>query len=93
MTDKKRVHVYISGRVQGVGFRAFTQRTAQQLGVKGWVKNLSDGRVEAVFSGPAETVDKILEKVQTGPRFAQVKELDVREEKYKNEVNGFEVRY
>jgi acylphosphatase len=71
----KRVHVFISGRVQGVGFRAFTQRNALMLKLSGWVRNLRDGRVEAEMEGPAERVDELLKLVRRGPRYARVTEL------------------
>lgn len=93
MSDKIRIHVYLSGRVQGVGFRAFTMRTAQQLSVNGWVKNLSDGRVEAIFTGSKDKVDKMLEQVKQGPSFAKVDDIEIVEEKYQNQYNDFEVRY
>ncbi len=93
METNCRVHVYLSGRVQGVGFRAFTKRTAQQLGITGWVKNLADGRVEAVFTGSEEKVEAILNKVETGPRFAEVNDMEVEEENYRGEFDRFEVRY
>ena len=93
METNRRVHVYLSGRVQGVGFRAFTSRTAQQLGVKGWVKNLADGRVEAVLAGSEEKVEQMLNKVKTGPRFAEVNDMQVEEEDYRGEFDKFEVRY
>lgn len=93
METNRRVHVYLLGRVQGVGFRAFTSRTAQQLGVKGWVKNLADGRVEAVLAGSEEKVEQMLSKVKTGPRFAEVNDMQVEEEDYRGEFDKFEVRY
>ena len=72
----KRVHVYISGRVQGVFFRAETQRVAQGFNITGWVRNMADGRVEAVFEGKDENVDKMLDWCHTGPPAARVKEVD-----------------
>lgn len=93
MAAKVRKHVYISGRVQGVGFRAFTTRAAHSLGVNGWVKNLSDGRVEAVFSGSKEQVEKILGQVKEGPSFAKVDDIEVMDENYKGEYSSFEVKY
>ncbi|MGM0370296.1 MAG: acylphosphatase [Bacillota bacterium] len=86
-------HVYISGRVQGVGFRAFTVKTAQKMNLTGWVKNLSDGRVEAVFSGRQEDVEEILEAVHEGPSFARVDDVEVIDETYDGKYNGFEVKY
>lgn len=72
----KRVHVYVSGRVQGVGYRAFTQRSARRLGLRGVVRNLDDGRVEAVVEGPVAAVDELLAKLRRGPRAARVTKVD-----------------
>jgi acylphosphatase len=66
------VRVIITGRVQGVGYRAWTVRTASQLGLKGWVRNLSSGSVEAVFSGDSAKVESMLEACQEGPFMARV---------------------
>ncbi len=68
----KRAHVYISGRVQGVFFRAWVSENARRLGLKGWVRNRLDGRVEAVFEGSAETVGKMVELCHDGPAHARV---------------------
>ncbi|MGM0471451.1 MAG: acylphosphatase [Bacillota bacterium] len=65
-----RVHLYLSGRVQGVGFRNFTCHQATKLGLTGWVQNLDDGRVEAVITGLREDVDQILEQLKSGPALA-----------------------
>jgi acylphosphatase len=67
-----RYRVLISGRVQGVSFRAVCRQRAQQLGVAGWVRNLADGRVEAVFEGPAGAVERLLDWARRGPRLAEV---------------------
>lgn len=74
--DAKRAHVFISGRVQGVGFRAFTQREARRLKLAGFVRNLKDGRVEAVIEGPGEAIERLMEKLKRGPRSARVDALD-----------------
>ena len=72
---QKTLRVVISGRVQGVWFRNWTQETAEQLGLKGWVRNRKDGSVEAVFSGPENAVDAMLAKCHEGPVAAQVKNV------------------
>ncbi|MBI2929385.1 MAG: acylphosphatase [Verrucomicrobia bacterium] len=87
----ERAHVFIKGRVQGVGFRAFTQRQANILGVRGYVRNLPDGRVEAVIEGPAATVSELLEKLKTGPRAARVEDLAVTKEAAEGDFEGFEI--
>jgi len=90
--DRVRVHVYVSGRVQGVYYRASTRDTARELGVDGWVRNLSDGRVEAVFEGPETAVDELVEWCETGSRAADVERVETTAEKPEG-VDGFEVRW
>lgn len=72
-----RAHVFISGRVQGVSFRWYTQRKAEELGLTGWVRNLSDGRVEAIFEGDEKAVRNAVAWCQVGPRSARVDDVDV----------------
>lgn len=69
------VHVVIRGRVQGVGFRAWTQHQAQLRGLEGWVRNRRDGAVEAVFSGPEHAVEAMVEVCREGPRTGHVAEV------------------
>lgn len=71
----KTVRAIISGRVQGVWFRAWTAGEADKLGLSGWVRNRTDGTVEALFSGPAETVDAMLLKCRNGPPLARVEHI------------------
>jgi acylphosphatase len=87
-----RRHVWIRGRVQGVWFRQSTRRVAEELGLSGWVRNLPDGRVEAVFEGDAAAVARALEFARTGPARAHVVELEVREEAPEAGGARFEVR-
>jgi acylphosphatase len=75
-----RRRVLISGRVQGVFFRDSCQRLATERGVTGWVRNLGDGRVEAVFEGPADRVDEMVEWAHQGPRTAAVADIAVQTE-------------
>jgi len=75
-----RYRVLISGRVQGVFFRDSCRRLAEQHGVAGWVRNLPDGRVEAVFEGPAEHVRSLVDWAHTGPRLAVVEAVAVQPE-------------
>jgi acylphosphatase len=89
MEDKTRFHVFISGKVQGVFFRRNTIKEAEKLGVYGWVKNLSDGRVEAVFEGDTVSVKKILEWVKRGPLFAKVENFISAQEEYRGEFSSF----
>jgi len=73
----KAIDVVVAGRVQRVGFRAFTRRNALMLGVKGYVENLSDGRVHAVLEGDEYQVEKLLELIRQGPMMSQVREVKV----------------
>ena len=91
MEKKVRVHILISGRVQGVFFRDNTRKQAQKLGIFGWVRNLEDNRVEAVFEGKKEKLEKILEWAKKGPMFARVDNIDIQWQEYKNEFQNFEV--
>ena len=86
----RRVRVFVSGQVQGVGFRAATRRRAEELGVAGWVRNLADGRVEAVFEGPADKVEKIIEWCWQGPPGAVVAKVEAVEEEPKG-LEGFKI--
>jgi acylphosphatase len=88
-----RVHVYISGLVQGVFFRARTHREATRLGLVGWVRNCRDGRVEAVFEGAEEKIREMLDWCQRGPREARVDHVEVIEEPWTGAFRDFTVRY
>ena len=76
----KRVHVFVSGQVQGVFFRGECATRARELGVGGFVRNLPDGRVEAAFEGGAEAVDSMVEWCRSGPRWARVGRVEVTED-------------
>lgn len=86
-----RVHVLISGRVQGVGFRAALRHEALRRGVSGWVRNLPDGRVEAVIEGEAGRVDEVLAWCRRGPQGARVSDVEVRREPPRGEPPGFRI--
>jgi acylphosphatase len=86
-----RYRVVISGQVQGVYFRAACQRMARQRGVTGWVRNLDDGRVEAVFEGPAADVQHLLDWSRHGPRLAVVAGVTVQAEPPEG-LGGFQIR-
>lgn len=73
----KSVRVIVTGRVQGVWYRAWTEKEALARGLDGWVRNLSDGTVEAVFSGPGEGVDDMIAACKAGPPLARVKDVAV----------------
>jgi len=76
-----RTRVFVEGRVQGVWFRESTRQMAEQTGVAGWVRNLADGRVEAVFEGPAEQVAQAVEWMRHGPERAMVTATETAEER------------
>ena len=86
-----RYRVLISGRVQGVFFRDTCRRMAEQHGVSGWVRNLPDGRVEAVFEGPAADVGQLVDWSRRGPRSAVVADVRVAAEPPEG-ISGFQVR-
>jgi acylphosphatase len=90
---KARAHVHVSGRVQGVFFRAETADLARSLDLVGWVKNLSDGRVEVLLEGEKQDVEKAVAFCERGPPNAQVQKLEVKWEDWKGEFSDFRVRY
>ena len=92
MDDRTRAHVHVSGRVQGVYYRATTRDTARDVGVDGWVQNLEDGRVEAVFEGPEAAVEEMLDFCHEGPSAARVEDVAVSHEEPQGE-DGFRVRW
>jgi len=88
-----RLHVWVRGRVQGVFFRDSTRQAAERLGLRGWVRNLPDGRVEAVFQGDEAACGKALEFVRSGPPSARVDEVDTRWEDDEEDFRDFRIRY
>jgi acylphosphatase len=91
MSDRIRARVFVSGRVQGVYYRANTRESARKRGVDGWVRNLEDGRVEAVFEGPPDAVESMIEWCHTGSPAADVRDVDATFEDPTGE-SGFTVR-
>ena len=90
--DRERAHVYVSGEVQGVFFRDSAREKAEQLGLVGWVRNLPDGRVQALFEGPSEKVREMIRWCEQGPQHAAVEDMDTEFEAYQGDLKGFEVR-
>jgi len=90
---KSSVHVFISGRVQGVWFRANTKQKAEMLGLTGWVRNTDDGRVEAVFEGEENNVDEMIKWCYKGPSLAKVLKVDVKKQNEINEFDCFSIKY
>ena len=93
MEANVRAHAFIAGRVQGVAFRWETQRAAGKHQVRGWVRNLPDGRVEALFEGPRPQVEAVLDWCRRGPSISRVDAVDVEWEAYKGEFEGFSITY
>lgn len=89
----KRAHVFISGLVQGVSFRFYARQQAQGLGVAGWVKNRSDGRVEAVIEGEGSKVDQMVEWCRQGPEGARIADIHIAWEEFRGEHDTFEIRH
>ncbi|MEO0086543.1 MAG: acylphosphatase [candidate division WOR-3 bacterium] len=90
---KKRYHIFVSGRVQGVFYRDFTRRQAKRFNITGWVKNLWDGRVEVVAEGEEENLKKFIEELEKGPPAARVENLEIKEEEATLEFDDFEIIY
>ena len=88
-----RAHLIIKGRVQGVFYRAFTRDIATQLGLRGWVRNLSDGNVEALLEGYSDEIKKAIEHCSAGPPGSRVDDVDVQWEEYLGDLRGFQIRY
>jgi len=88
-----RVHALITGIVQGVNFRFYTKRKADSLKLKGWVKNLENDTVEAVFEGPEDKIIEMLDWCSKGPPFAKVDDVETEIEEYTGEFESFEIRF
>ena len=86
-----KAHVFIEGKVQGIFYRMWTREQAQKLGLAGWVRNLEDGRVEAVFEGPKDKVEKMVKKCHKGPNLAGIEHIDVNWEEATGEFGTFEI--
>ena len=87
------IHILVTGRVQGVGFRSFVQQSGIQLNLTGWVQNVGYDMVEAVAEGPHDKLDKFVELVKTGPRSARVDEARVEWGIVSGEYNHFGIKY
>lgn len=90
---KARVHLLVSGRVQGVFFRDHTRRWASSLGLTGWVRNVPDGRVEASVEGDKDKIEVLVHKLKEGPPMARVDEVEVRWEDYLDEFSEFRITW
>jgi len=90
---KKRVHVFYSGRVHGVGFRLTAEETARELGVVGWIKNLRDGRVELVAEADEALLERFLEAIRSGPMKNFINHVEVTWSQASDSFDEFEIRY
>ncbi len=88
-----RLRIYLSGVVQGVGFRAYTQRVAESYGLSGWVRNLPDGRVEVLVEGDEEVIFHFLKDLWKGPRLSRVDRMELIREAPDDPLHGFDIRY
>lgn len=93
MMSVKRAHIYIEGRVQGVFYRAFTRNVAIKRGLCGWVRNLHDGRVEAVFEGNEASIEHALTELRKGPPGSAVYAIDIEWKEPPESLQDFEIRY
>lgn len=91
--DAARAHLFIKGRVQGVFYRAFTRNIAVKLDLGGWVKNLYDGRVEAVFEGERALIERAIGHCGVGPPGSHIIDIEVNWEVYSGHEKGFEIKY
>jgi acylphosphatase len=88
-----RAHVWVTGRVQGVGFRAYVQQAGAYYGLAGWVRNVADDQVETAAEGPRQQVEQFVDAVKRGPRSARVDTAQVDWEAPQGEREGFRVRF
>lgn len=84
-------HVVVSGFVQGIGYRQFTKRVAQNLSLKGWVRNIDQGRVETAMVGPREKIEEAIGQLKKGPFLSEVKDITVEWEEKEPNFNSFEI--
>lgn len=88
----KHAHIFVSGRVQGVGYRYFVKSNARKVGVTGWVRNLPDTRVEAVLQGNKTQIEDMLARCRRGPMLSEVTDIEVRWEEKEQDFWTFEIR-
>jgi len=90
---QQRVHLLVTGKVQGVFFRQALKVVAKKNNVLGWVRNLKDGRVEAILEGDNKSIDSVIEWTRIGPANSRVDDIVVSNEEFKNEFSTFDVLY
>jgi acylphosphatase len=92
MKMKSRSHIFVSGKVQGVFFRENTREKAAEFGLNGFIRNLQNGKVEAIFEGEKEKIEKIIQWIKKGPETTQVENIEINWQNYKGEFKNFEIR-
>lgn len=90
---KMRVHVIISGKVQGVWYRASTKQMADQIGITGWVRNTSEGNVEAIFEGEKKLINEMIEWCNQGPPLAKVDNVTIKKMENEKNFDSFMIKY
>ena len=88
-----RIHILVSGRVQGVFFRSNTKKKAQELKINGWVRNLKDERVEILAEGRKRAIESFVKWARKGPFIAKVDNLEIEQQKYAGEFDSFNIKY
>ncbi len=91
--SNQRIRFFVTGKVQGVFFRQALKVVAKKNNIFGWVKNLKDGRVEAVLEGNEEQVSRLIEWAHVGPANARVEDVEIRNEKFTGKFSKFDVLY
>jgi len=90
---KEQRIIRIHGKVQGVGFRFYATRVARRLGLKGWIRNLRDGTVDAAVEGEAESIDEWIDELREGPRYAEVTKVDQERRDFTGRLPDFDVQF
>jgi len=90
---KSRSHIFVSGKVQGVFLRQNNRKKAAEFRLSGFVRNLQNGKVEAVFEGKKEKIEKIIQWIKKGPETAQIENIEIDWKNYQGEFKNFEIRY
>lgn len=93
MADLKRLHAVVSGRVQGVFFRAFARDSARQLNLTGFARNLSNGNVEVIAEGPEKDLKELIAKLNEGPPASHIENVEIAWLEATNEFKSFDIRY
>jgi acylphosphatase len=92
-SELRKIHVLVTGRVQGVGYRAYVQANALQLGIQGWVRNLPTGTVELVAQGPASLIAELEDTLWAGPPLSKVADLHIESSPPDPDLKGFAIRH